>query len=62
MDNPAHNPPVVAPACTGVDLGKEWLTRGPGFVTNQVLVKHVGSVRPANLDGLNHKIPAVPCA
>jgi hypothetical protein len=27
MNNPANDPPIIVPACAGVDLGKQWLDR-----------------------------------
>jgi hypothetical protein len=60
MNNPTNDAPVVMPACAGVDLGKERLNRRPGFVTKHTLIGHVRSVHPANLAGLNQKIPAIP--
>jgi hypothetical protein len=62
MNNPTNDPPVVMPACARVDLGKEWLNRHPGFVAKPVLVRHIRSVHPANLAGLNQKTPAIPVA
>src|SRR5580693_8143742 len=33
MNDPTNDPPVVLPACAGVDLGKKRLNRRPGFVS-----------------------------
>jgi hypothetical protein len=62
MNDPTNDPPVVMPACAGVDLGKKWLNRRPGFVTKPVLVRRVRSVHPVDPAGLNLKIPAIPSA
>jgi hypothetical protein len=62
MNNPAKDPPIIVPACAGVDLGKQWLNRRPGFIAKPVFVRHARSVHPANLDGLNRKTGAIPRA
>jgi hypothetical protein len=60
MNNPTNDPPVVMPAGTGVDRGKKRLNRGPSFVIEQILMRHIRSVHPANLAGLNQKVLAIP--
>ena len=60
MGNPTDDPPVVMSAGAGVDPGKKQRNRRPGFVIEQILIRHIHSVRPVNLAGLNQKILAIP--